>query len=69
MNYTIQELEAFSIIGQEIELTNFQIRNIQISTLDFERGHFEKPLESYSDGQKKKVLIAGNLCQQAHLYV
>lgn len=32
MNYTIKELGAFSIIGQEIELTNFQIRNIQIST-------------------------------------
>jgi len=37
--------------------------------LDFERGHFEKPLEAFSDGQKKKVLIAGSLCQQAHLYV
>jgi len=37
--------------------------------LDFERSHFEKPLESYSDGQKKKVLIAGSLCEQAHLYI
>ncbi len=32
MNYSIQELAAFSIIGQETELTNFQRRNIQIST-------------------------------------
>ncbi len=32
MNYSIQELEDFSIIGQEIELINFQKRNIQIST-------------------------------------
>jgi predicted transcriptional regulator YdeE len=31
MNYSIQELEDFLIIGQEIELTNFQKRNIQIS--------------------------------------
>jgi len=37
--------------------------------LDFPRGQFGKPLESYSEGQKKKVLIAGSLCQQAHLYI
>lgn len=37
--------------------------------LDFSREQFEKPIESYSGGQKKKVLIAGSLCQQAHLYV
>lgn len=24
MNYTIREIESFSVIGQEIELTNFQ---------------------------------------------
>ncbi len=32
MNYTICELEAFSVIGQEVELTNFQRKNIEIST-------------------------------------
>lgn len=32
MNYTIRELEVFSVIGQEVELTNYQKRNIQIST-------------------------------------
>ena len=32
MKYTIRELEAFSVIGQEIELTNFQRQNVQIST-------------------------------------
>lgn len=37
--------------------------------LDFSREQFEKPMESYSEGQKKKVLIACSLCQQAHLYV
>lgn len=30
MNYTIQEQEAFAVIGQEVELTNFQKSNIQI---------------------------------------
>ncbi|WP_077610801.1 ribosomal protection-like ABC-F family protein [Clostridium sp. Marseille-P2415] len=37
--------------------------------LDFSREQFEKPMESYSEGQKKKVLIARSLCEQAHLYV
>ncbi len=32
MKYTIRELETFSVIGQEVELTNYQKRNIQIST-------------------------------------
>lgn len=37
--------------------------------LDFERIQFEKNLEDYSEGQKKKVLVAGSLLQQAHLYI
>lgn len=37
--------------------------------LDFSRDQFEKPMETFSEGQKKKVLIARSLCQRAHLYV
>ena len=37
--------------------------------LDFSRGQFEKRMEDYSQGQKKKVLIAGSLCTKAHLYI
>jgi len=37
--------------------------------LDFSRVQFEKDMRDYSAGQKKKVLIALSLCQQAHLYV
>lgn len=37
--------------------------------LDFERVQFEKNMEDYSEGQKKKVLLAASLCQQAHLYI
>lgn len=37
--------------------------------LDFERVQFEKDLAHYSQGQKKKVLLARSLCQKAHLYV
>jgi len=37
--------------------------------LDFSRIQLEKPMEDYSEGQKKKVLIARSLCEQAHLYI
>lgn len=37
--------------------------------LDFARAQFEKPMEDYSAGQKKKVLLARSLCQRAHLYL
>lgn len=37
--------------------------------MDFSRTQFEKPMEDYSLGQKKKVLLAASLSQQAHLYI
>ena len=37
--------------------------------LDIPRELFHKPMEQYSEGQKKKVLLAKSLCQQAHVYV
>ena len=37
--------------------------------LDFPRTQFDKDMASYSGGQKKKVLIAKSLCEQAHLYI
>ena len=37
--------------------------------MDFSRLQFEKDMAGYSSGQKKKVLLARSLCQQAHLYV
>ena len=37
--------------------------------LDFSREQFELDMRDYSAGQKKKVLLAGSLCSQAHLYI
>ena len=37
--------------------------------LDFERDQFDKDLASYSEGQKKKVLIAKSLCGNANIYI
>lgn len=37
--------------------------------LEFQRAQFDKRIEDFSEGQKKKVLIAKSLCEQAHLLV
>ena len=37
--------------------------------LDFSRIQFEKDIENFSEGQKKKVLIAKSLCEKAHLHI
>lgn len=37
--------------------------------LGFERIQFEKNIEAFSEGQKKKVLLAKSLCEPAHLFI
>lgn len=37
--------------------------------LDVERVQFEKNIQDYSEGQKKKILIATSLLTSAHLYI
>lgn len=37
--------------------------------MDLDRIQFEKDIRDFLGGQKKKVLIAKSLCEQAHLYV
>lgn len=37
--------------------------------MGFSRTQFEKDCADFSGGQKKKVLIAGSLCERAHLYL
>ena len=49
-----------------LNLTNFLML---LRKLDLGREQFEKNMEDYSGGQKKKVLIARSLCEQAHLYI
>ena len=40
-----------------------------LKKLGLERVQFEKKIEEYSEGQKKKVLLAGSLCTPAHLFL
>lgn len=37
--------------------------------LDFKRSQFEKDIAEFSEGQKKKLLIARSICEQAHIYI
>ncbi|MBQ7715463.1 MAG: ABC-F family ATP-binding cassette domain-containing protein [Clostridia bacterium] len=37
--------------------------------MGFGRTQFEKDISEFSDGQKKKVLVASSLCSSAHLYI
>lgn len=37
--------------------------------LDFDRAQFIKNMEDYSEGQKKKILLAASLLTPAHLYI
>ncbi len=49
-----------------IDLTRFLAI---LRKLDFPRTQFEKDMRDYSGGQKKKVLIARSLCEEAHLLI
>ncbi|HIX62990.1 MAG TPA: ABC-F type ribosomal protection protein [Candidatus Mediterraneibacter colneyensis] len=40
-----------------------------LKKLGLERVQFDKKIEEYSEGQKKKVLLAKSLCEPAHLFV
>ena len=50
------------------EIDEAQFKTI-LRKLDFSREQFDKDMMDFSDGQKKKVLIAKSLCERAHLYV
>lgn len=55
-------------LAREARIDGDLLRAI-LRKLDFERRQFEKDLSELSGGQKKKVLLAKSLCEQAHLYV
>jgi len=59
------ELERFiAETGADETLFKAILRN-----MDFGRQQFDKDIGQYSEGQKKKLLIARSLCIPAHLYV
>lgn len=52
--------------SQQLDFSRFCT---MLRLLDFERAQFRKPMETYSDGQKKKVLLAASLLTPAHLFI
>ncbi len=52
--------------GYSIDLAFF---NSLLQKLDFDYEQIGKRIENFSDGQKKKLLIARSLAQPAHLYI
>lgn len=59
------ELSAFAA---EAQIDESRFKTI-LRKLDFSRTQFDKRMEEFSEGQKKKTLIARSLCEQAHLYL
>lgn len=57
-----------SSIEKERDIDPTMFRTL-LRKLGFERYMFERQMENYSLGQKKKVLLAASLCEHAHLYV
>lgn len=54
------------IIENNIDKTKFFTI---LRKLGFSRNQFLLPMENYSSGQRKKVLIAKSLCEEAHIYI
>ena len=52
----------------EKDLDQSLFRSI-LRQLDFERIQFLKNMEDYSEGQKKKILLAASLLTPAHIYI
>lgn len=63
--FLVGSLEDF-ILNNKIETTLFKAI---LRKLDFSRQQFTKDLAEFSDGQKKKVLLAKSLCESAHIYI
>ncbi len=59
---------SLSAFVDECGIDGTRFRTV-LRKLDFSREHFDKGMEEYSDGQRKKVLLAKSLCERAHLYI
>ncbi len=51
------------------EQLNVSLFRSILQKLNFSRDTFERPIETYSEGEKKKILIAKSLSQTAHIYI
>lgn len=54
--------------AREYEIDESRFKTV-LRELDFDRVQFEKDMAVFSAGQKKKVLIARSLCEDAHIHI
>lgn len=59
---------SLSDYAEKIEIEDSLFKTV-LRKLGFPRMQLEKDMADFSGGQKKKVLLAGSLCQKAHLYI
>lgn len=64
-SYLMGSLENF-IVKNNINQTLFKTI---LKKLDFNSDDFDKNIDDYSEGMKKKILIAKSLCEEAHVYI
>lgn len=72
ISYVVQDTDGLSgnlkDYAEQMNIDESLFKAI-LRKLDFQRTQFDKNMQDFSGGQKKKVLIAASLCQKAHLYV
>lgn len=59
---------SLTMYARQYEIEESLLKTV-LRKLGFERSQLDKDMREFSAGQKKKVLIARSLCEQAHLYV
>jgi len=59
---------SLSDYAQECNIDESLFKAI-LRKLDFARAQFDKDMRDFSEGQKKKTLLARSLCERAHLYI
>ncbi|MCI7804506.1 MAG: ABC-F type ribosomal protection protein [Oscillospiraceae bacterium] len=72
ISYVPQNVSGICGTPEEFALKNnidFSLFLTLLRKLGFEREQFERRLEDFSEGQKKKAVIAASLCTGAHLYI
>lgn len=72
ISYIFQDTSNLNgMIDEYIQKYNLDgvLFRVILRKLGFSREMFEKDIKTYSQGQKKKVLISKSLCEKAHLYI
>jgi lincosamide and streptogramin A transport system ATP-binding/permease protein len=54
--------------AEQLDIDESLFKSI-LRKLNVDRSQFDKDIVDFSEGQKKKVLLAGSLCEKAHIYI